>query len=122
MKSNKGFTLVEILSALIILGIIGAIIYPQTIKLIDRNKEKSFVEALEGLKRSYDTYLASINYKDDTPFDLETEHIDTLKTDKWKSGTITKQDDGYYFENVYDGEFCANGLEGDYTITKGECD
>ena len=40
--NNKGFTLVEILAVVVILGLLLALMYPNINKIIKQNKEKNY--------------------------------------------------------------------------------
>ena len=44
MKNNKGFTLIELLATITILSIIMLIAIPNVIGVVQRNKQKTFVE------------------------------------------------------------------------------
>ena len=49
---KKGFTLIEILAAIVILGIIGLIAFPTVNSIINNNKEKLYQSQLEEIKLS----------------------------------------------------------------------
>ena len=44
MKNNKGFTLVELLATLVVLGIIMAIAVPNVISVVQKNRKKTLIE------------------------------------------------------------------------------
>ena len=47
-KNNKGFTLIEILSAVIVLGVVAAIVSPNLLKLMNATRVKDGIAKLEG--------------------------------------------------------------------------
>ena len=55
---KKGFTLVELLAAIVLLGIIIAIAVPKYNKYIAKSKINTFRETLSGLYRSVEIYVA----------------------------------------------------------------
>ncbi len=44
MKNRKGFTLVELLAVIVILGVIMLIAVPNVVSMIDRNKKRTYIE------------------------------------------------------------------------------
>ena len=50
--NKKGFTLVEVLAVIILLGLIAAILIPNYNKTIEKSKKNSFKESLNGLVRT----------------------------------------------------------------------
>lgn len=44
MKKRKGFTLIELLAVIVILGVLMTIAVPNTLKMLERNKKKSFID------------------------------------------------------------------------------
>ena len=53
---NKGFTLPEVLLAVVLLGVIGAIVLPNTNKMVDRAEQTTGVSAGEALERAVTRY------------------------------------------------------------------
>jgi len=49
IKNNKGFTLVELLTAVIILGILMAVAAPTVLNMISNNKKKMYVDVAKRL-------------------------------------------------------------------------
>ena len=59
IKNNKGFTLIEVLVSITIMGIITAIALPEVQQLQSRNREKKFVTYEDSLKSSARLYVDS---------------------------------------------------------------
>ena len=49
---KKGFTLVELITVLIILAVIGLIVFPTVNSTIKESKEKAYIEQLEEIKNA----------------------------------------------------------------------
>ena len=62
MKNKNGFTLVELIAIIIIIGIIIGIIAPTAIKLIEKSKVNSFREGLRSIIRSAEIYIVITSY------------------------------------------------------------
>ena len=60
MKKNKGFTMVELLAAITILGIIMMIAVPNVLSIIDKNKKRTYVEDAKKIQSLAETYMESL--------------------------------------------------------------
>jgi type IV pilus assembly protein PilE len=58
-KSKKGFTLIEILVVVLILGILAAIAMPQYFKVVERGKISEAFSALDSVRGAEERYLSS---------------------------------------------------------------
>ncbi len=65
MKARKGFTLVEILIVVVILGILAAIVIPQFTNASTEAKESSLMSNLQTLRSQVELY--KIQHNDDLP-------------------------------------------------------
>jgi len=88
---NKGFTLVEILIVVIILGILAAIVIPQFTEASNDARESSLVSDLQTVRSQLELY--------------KVQHLDTYPTDLITQ--LTSKTDG-------DGTVDANGAFGPY--------
>ena len=119
---KKGFTLVELLAAIILIGLIIGISVPAFNKYVSKSRKDSFKETLIGLSRALEIHVASdneIDYSEPTEIlsiDLEAENLNTIK-----SGSFYLEDGRIYFVNVSNGYFCGNGYKNDLSIHDGEC-
>lgn len=76
MKKN-GFTLVELLAVIVILGVIGMIVFPAVQTTIKKNKEKLYVQQINSLVDAASKYVV----------DHDADHLDRFIT--YTGGTIT---------------------------------
>ena len=56
MKSNNGFSLIELLVVIVILGIISLIATPIVLNYIETSKSKAAETSIEGILRAADNY------------------------------------------------------------------
>lgn len=61
-RKQTGFTLVELLIVVAIIGIIAAIAVPNLIKAVDRAKQKSTMANIKSLASAVEQYAIDINY------------------------------------------------------------
>lgn len=125
MNKKKGFTLVEILAVVIILGVISIIVYPVLNKVLKDNRKRAFEASLNAVVRAAELYKTDNNNVLGI-VDYDDENIDISNLGKWQAGTLTDSVDTdgntkIYLTGFYDGEFCATGYEGNFTIIEGKC-
>lgn len=99
---KKGFTLIEILIVIIILGVVGLIVFPGVNSIIKNNKEKLYNKQLEEIKLASEKWAYN--------------NIDLLPSNEGKSVTLTLlslKRGGYLpldIRDPRDGELLSNGL------------
>lgn len=57
LTNKKGFTLVELLVVITIIGILGAVLVPSLTSYIDKAKKSAALQEAEPLRIAYETYL-----------------------------------------------------------------
>ena len=57
MKNKKGFTLVELIAIIIVIGLIIGILTPTAIRLIANSKKNAFREGMRSIVRSVEIYM-----------------------------------------------------------------
>lgn len=126
MKNNKGFTLVEVVSVIVLLGLIASILVPSLGKSIKNSKKSSFEESLNGIIRTVEDYLASnpseiSKYREDytniSDLSLDADNINIIE-----SGEFMIDDDSVvHLRNVSNGEYCGEGFKNNWVIKEGKC-
>jgi len=122
---KKGFTLVELLAVIVILGIISTITYGVVIGNIETTRKKSFESSAKiALEAAKEYVIANYEENDFPPggIDITNDELE-LKNDNFISGVIMRNEDGAIeVVNLTDGTYCANGLKSDMEITDGSCE
>ncbi len=118
MKNKKGFTLVELIAIIIIMGIIIGIIAPTAIKLVEKSKVNSFREGLRSIIRSAEIYMEENNLKT-LPVDgiyLQDNDLDIDYADGY-NGIIKYVNGEIVLQNVGNGTYCGNGNKDTLAVT-----
>lgn len=125
-KKRTGFSLVELLAVIILLGIVSLIIVPSVLKTLENSKKDSFHNSVVGLITSATNYVGENDFAEWSG-GLTISYIKTNKLFEAKSienftgGTLYSTNGTITVENVTDGNYCANGKKNSLTITKGNC-
>ena len=124
MKKNKGFTLVELLGVIILLGVIAVIITPNILKLEKKSEKELFEDSVNASIRGAQIYYANndfINYPTNG-IAANSEELNVKNNEDLTSGSIKLVNDEYFYaDNVSNGKYCANGVRNDLSIDEGKC-
>ena len=125
-KKKNGFSLVELIAVIIVLGIIALIIIPSTLKTLDKSKKDSFESSVVGLIKSATNYMAESDFEDWTSgltiANIQTNNLfESKNVNIFTGGTLYNNNGTITAYNVTDGNYCANGKKNSLTITKGDC-
>ena len=124
MKKNKGFTLVELLGVIILLGVIAIIITPNILKLEKKSEKELFEDSVNALIRGAQIYYANndfINYPTNG-IAANSEELNVKNNEDMTSGSIKLVNDEYFYaDNISNGKYCANGVRNDLSIDEGKC-
>lgn len=96
MKARKGFTLVEILIVVVILGILAAIVIPQFTDASTEAKEASMASDLQMLRSQIELY--KIQHNDDPP--TVADFVDQMTGTTDVSGDASGSDYGPYMQKI----------------------
>jgi len=123
MKAKRGFTLVEILIVVVILGILAAIVIPQFTEASTEAKTNSLMSDLQTVRSQIQLY--KVQHSDDFPGSGTASFADSLTgyTDSagaaWVEGTSTGTKYGPYLERIPNNPFTGvntvdvDGTQGD---------
>ncbi len=114
----RGFTLVELIAVIIILGISLLIIIPSVSKTIRKSEIKTFTASAKGVLRSATDYYAEdgVTVKDGACIYATTGAIDFDKDYQITGGEICYKDGQVYLDNITNGKYCANGNSNNLSV------
>ncbi len=112
IRKNSGFTLVEILIVVIILGILAAIVIPQFTDASTSAKDSSLVSNMQTLRSQFELY--KVQHNDTYPWDDGSGGIDTAANIEARLIAKTDADGaaggtlGPYMQEVPGNPWCSN--------------
>lgn len=120
-RQKSGFTLVELLGVIVVIGVIAVITVPLVNRMIVNSRMSALKSSAEALLK--ETTLQSAMQKVDSNAQiLITDERLKLKNNQFTSGFIYKNSDGkLVLKNVTNGTFCVNGTSGNLNVAKGNC-
>ena len=108
LKKRKGFTLVELLAVIVILGVIALITVPLTGQVMLNARRKAIENSAEALLRETSLQEAMNKIGDNVDISITDSRLN-ISDNPFISGIIRRNDDGdLELENATDGEFCVN--------------
>ncbi len=125
-KKTRGFSLVELLAVIILLGIVSLIIIPSALRTLENSKKESFKNSVAGLIASATNYMGENDFVEWTGGltieDIRTNNLFEVKNiESFTGGTLYNTYGNITVEDVTDGNYCASGKRNSLTITKGNC-
>lgn len=112
MKIKKGFTLVELLTVITLIGILGLITTPIISNAIKNAREKAFKETLNAIVEAAKIYNADTDYleiTENTGIDILSSKLKYENKSEVLGGTIYYRSGRYYFYDVHSKYYCASG-------------
>lgn len=111
MRNKKGFTLVELLVVITLLGVLGLITVPIINDVIKNSRKKAFRETVINIVEVAKIYNAENDYfaiPDGESIDMLSNKLEYDNKTEIKRGTIYLEDGEYYVE-AYGEYYCALG-------------
>ena len=112
MKIKNGFTLVELLTVITLIGILGLITTPIISNAIKNAREKAFKETLNAIVEAAKIYNADTDYleiTENTGIDILSSKLKYENKCEVLGGTIYYRSGRYYFYDVHSKYYCASG-------------
>ena len=112
---KKGFTLMELISVIVVLGVLAVIAVPMVTSQITDTKKETYKASVRSLFDSVSAYLAKNSNIDDIPstgilVNGEIYKNLNLKNQIFTDGLIYRDEDGVMkVRNLTDGTYCASG-------------
>lgn len=75
MRKNKGFSLMELLIVLIILGLLGSLVAPKMIEKVGSSKRKTAIAQMQMFETAIDTYRLDVGTVPSSLEDLRTANV-----------------------------------------------
>lgn len=107
---KRGFTLVELLAVIVVIGIIALIIVPNVAEIMMQSRRDTFEESARGLVVAAEEYYQGIISEEDfkgKTFQIGDEDLFDFDGKKPKGGTITILEDGSVEIYIYNDSYCA---------------
>ena len=122
--NKKGFTLVELLAVISLLGIVGLISIPIISNTLKNSSKNAFKQTLNSIIDAGKNYNAENNYENfpTDGIDITDNTIQYENKSQIISGKIYYKDRKYYVEKVRTNKFCGSGDMGYYIMYQGDCE
>ena len=119
---KKGFTVIELLAVIIILGIIALMSVPIIINIIEDSKKGAFKASVQNLFSAYETYELKNIFVMEENGKISIVDLPLTNKGNFISGKIYKEKSVVKVVDVSNGVYCANGTLETLQIIEGSCD
>ncbi|WDN90305.1 general secretion pathway protein G [Desulfosarcina sp. BuS5] len=114
LYNKKGFTLIEILIVMVILGLLAALVGPKMFGKVGKSKQKAAKAQISLLETALDTFRLDMGRYPTSEEGLEALRTKPADSEKWDGPYIPKKVPLDPWSNPY--EYQSPGENGDYDI------
>jgi len=107
---KRGFTLIELLAVLVIVSIIGLIVVPIILNIVEKARKSAFLDSAYGIMESAELYYTTSFLFDDKPtrtFIFPDDKELSFSGKRPKSGYVQISNEGRVELQLYNGKWCA---------------
>ncbi len=114
----SGFTIIELIAVIIIIGVLLLIIIPNVSGVLKRAEQKTFAASAKGVLRSADDYFADTEFtvNEGECINADSETIKFDKNYQVTGGQICYIGGKSYLKRVTNGKYCATGDTDNLTV------
>ncbi len=118
IKFKKGFTLVELMAVIIIIGVVLLIVIPNVSGVLKRAEQKTFASSAKGIIRSANDYFSDDGFtvSEGSCVDADSGTIEFDKNYQITGGEICYVKGQTYLKRVTNGKYCATGNSDNLTV------
>lgn len=113
-KNEKGFTLIEILIVMVILGLLAALVAPRMFGKVGKSKQKAAKAQISMFETALDTYRLDVGKYPTTDMGLQALREKPEDVEKWDGPYLPKNIPLDPWGNAY--EYRSPGEHGEYDI------
>lgn len=113
-KNQKGFTLIEMLIVMVILGLLAALVGPRMFGKVDKAKQKAAKAQISLFETALDAYRLDVGKYPTTEMGLSALRVKPDGVDKWDGPYLPKEIPVDPWGNAY--EYRSPGEHGDFDI------
>ena len=116
---KKGFTIVELLTIIAILGLLITLLVPNVVGIVERSENKTFLQDAKSIIRASENFFSQSEdtYSEGDCFDI-TENLEMDLLDNINSGKICYINSEPYLKHISNGNKCISGSNDNLEIYK----